>query len=337
MGMYVRYAPDNRELDLAELSPADHNLITGLCGQVARGDQVLTCLDSTPGSDELYISRRDGQYVAEHFVDNGHAPHEVARESDEHLWQKDYWFRAAQDSGHVARRAYRTGMGTVLDVAIKGDQQTGIDIQRSDVSPSRAANRTLKSYRSGWLTLWFADSDRSPRWLHRVPSVSCNRMSWRRLPARRKATATGLRVVEPLKCTPGAFGRCPAGKRRPCGLYHPNFVPWHQVTVDDLAAMVPEDQAMPVQTNKGYVYLVPPGSQKMYYELTGVPGVYVPGAPVRQWTSPGPQVPPRVVPVRPRQVRAGPRCEGCGQLLLLVRPDRTHCQACRPMPMGPSW
>lgn len=338
MGTYVLYAPENRELDLTELSSADYALVTGLHGQLAHGDRVLQCLDSPFDSDDLYVTRRDGEYVAEHFVEHSHGRHRVARESDEHLWQKEYWFRAAQDSGHTAARSFRTGTGTVLDVAIKGDQRTGVDIQRSNISPKRAVNRTLKSYRAGWLSVWFADSDRSPRWLHHVPSVRCNPMRWDHLLARGEARVAGLRVIKPLECTVGAFNGCPAGAGNACRRFHPKFLPWHQMTVDDLAAMVPDDQVVPLQTEKGHVFLVPPSSQKLYYELTGVPGTYIPGQPAQDWTLPGLPDPPCDNAAPPRRMRReGKKCEGCGQLLLLVEPGRTHCQACRPMPMGPSW
>jgi hypothetical protein len=45
----VKYAPEDRELDLACLSPADYELITGLRGHIDRGDEILICLPSGCG------------------------------------------------------------------------------------------------------------------------------------------------------------------------------------------------------------------------------------------------------------------------------------------------
>ncbi|GGP87458.1 hypothetical protein [Saccharothrix coeruleofusca] len=314
------YCPQNRELDLSELSASDYRLIRSLRGRLHRGDRVLLCLEPVePGQDELFVQESGGNCYAVHF--DGDRAHLVSRESDEHKWQKEYWYRAAEDAGHSAQVQYSTRRGTVLDVAIHAAVRTGVELRRAHTNARVAADRTAKAHRAGWLSLWFADADHAPSWFHRIPSVGYNRISWDALPPRRAATATGLKEVEPVKCTIRAFDRCPAGKRLHCGEFHPDLKPWRGVTVDQVAAMVPAGRAVALATSRGLVYVVPRESLDRYQELTGRTGLYVPG--------PDPHA---AVPVPARQEGASPclECKRCGQDLLLIRPGRELCERCHP-------
>ncbi len=207
MSTLVRYTPEDRMLDLANLSRSDYELISSLHGDVVRGQGTLICLQSSANDDaaEMFIHFSGGKYWAVHFAGGAHGAHEISMETDEHRRQKDYWRRAAEDAGHRASKEFRTGGGTVLDVAIDGPRRTGIEVQHSFIAVRVAKSRTTKSYRAGWLPVWFLDSDRTPAWFHYVPAVGCNRISWGDLPPRRAATTVRLTKFDPLKCTVGAL------------------------------------------------------------------------------------------------------------------------------------
>jgi hypothetical protein len=69
----------------------------------------------------------------------GHGSHAIALESDEHRRQKDYWCRAAEDAGYRVSTEFHTGGGTILDVAIDGPRQTGVEIQPAATSNCHSA------------------------------------------------------------------------------------------------------------------------------------------------------------------------------------------------------
>jgi hypothetical protein len=87
---------------------------------------------------------------------------------------------------------FHTGGGTILDVAIDGPRQTGVEIQHSYVKSGVVKACTTKSFRIGWLPVWFLDTDTRPPWFHQVPALNCNRLTWSSLPPPRAATALGL-------------------------------------------------------------------------------------------------------------------------------------------------
>ena len=278
MTTFVRYGPEGRDIDLASLSPADYELIASLHGNIRRGDRTLVCLQPTAGNGEMRIFMRNKKYWAAHFAGGAHGDHVVALESDAHKRETEYWLRAAEDRGHEAAKEVRTGNGTVLDLGIDGPVRTGVEIQHSPITTPVVKTRTTKSFRAGYTTVWFSDWDKSPPWLHHVPSLGCNRLPWDEvLPPRRAATATGLRLIEAVKCVVGAFPKCPEGGWRPCGMYHQKPVPWLGLTVDDVAGMVPAGEAVPLIGKSNYVYLVPPASVDLYRELSGRSGLYEPG------------------------------------------------------------
>lgn len=331
MSTLVRFGPDGRVLDLAKLSSDDYALIRSLHGEIRRGQRVLNCLQSTASADaaEMYIRAVNDRYWAVHFAGGAHGEHEIALETDEHRRQKDYWCRAAEDGGYSVAKELSTGGGTVLDVAIDGPRRTGVEVQRSTVHTKLVKARTTKSYRAGWLPVWFLDSDRKPTWYHQVPAVGCNVIPWSSLPPRRAATASGLTVVKPLRCTPGAFQRCPDGNRRPCGRWHPNREPMRGITVDDVAVMVPAERLVPMRDIKKQVYLVSPASLAIYRELTGHSGEYDPATGAPKTRTP-PHTEKCVNPVHDRELPANCACgEPIYRLAQLVRARDDLCERCR--------
>lgn len=343
MSTLVRHTPDDRVVDLANLSQGDYELISALHGAVKRGQRTLICLQSPESDDaaEMFIRLRGGKYWAVHFAGGAHGPHELALESDEHRRQKDYWHRAAEGAGYRASKEFRTTNGTILDVAIEGPRRTGIEVQHSSIEVKLAKARTTKSYRAGWLPVWFLDSDNRPPWFHQVPALSCNRISWGALPPPRAATAVGLTKFTPLRCTPGAFQTCPEGRKRPCGAWHPNREPWPGLTVDDVAGLVPAEQILPMRDTRGHVHLVSPASLALYRELTGRPGDYVPGNP----RASGDKAPRTTHCANPVHERQTPTHCSCGQQIYTLRHLKRArddiCDGCRiklglPAPHMPS-
>lgn len=333
MSTLVRYTPEDRILDLAKLSRSDYELICSLHGNVVRGRGILICLQSSANDNaaEMFIRLTKGKYWAVHFSGGAHAePHEISVETDEHRRQKDYWHRAAEDAGYHASQEFRTGGGTILDVAIHGPRRTGIEVQHSFLATRLAKARTTKTYRAGWLPVWFLDSDRTPDWFDRVPALGCNSMPWSSLPPRRAATvARGLTRFTPLKCTPGAFDPCPAGRKRPCGQWHPKREPWGGLTVDDVAEMVPAERILPMRDAKERVYLVSPDSLDLYRSLTGLTGNYAPGKPDSHGKTP----PHTTQCANPGHDQQTPTHCACGQeiypLTQLVRVRDDICERCR--------
>jgi hypothetical protein len=277
----------------------------------------------------MHVRLRGDKYWAVHFAGGAHQAHAIALESDEHRRQKDYWFRAADDAGYPVEMEFNTHGGTILDVAIDGPRKTGVEIQHSYVSMRSVKTRTTKSYKVGWMPVWFLDSDQLPSWFHHVPALNCNRISWGTLPPRRAATALGLTKFSALKCTPGAFGKCPAGHKRACGNWHPNREPWHGLTVDDVAAMAPAEKIVPMRDSQGFVRLVSPESLELFRTLTGIEGEYQPGR-----SGPRAKTPTHTAEcVNPVHDGEQPTQCKCGApiypLRQLVRVHREVCEGCR--------
>lgn len=299
-------------MDLDCLSAADRCAIVALRGEVRRGDRVLLCLEQ-PEDDELFVREVDGRYFASHFAGGrpgSHGAHEIVAETDEHQRQREYWYRAGQDAEFSSERSFRTSAGNVLDVAIHGRTRTGVQLEHSRLTAAVAHQRTTRAGRAGWLSLWFTAADRVPKWFHRVPSVGCNHIAWDALPPRGTAQATGLKKVQAVKCTVHDFGgKCPAGKHRPCGRFHPQFVAWHQVTLDKVAYFVPSGRAVPLLTPRREVVLVPPEGLALYESLTGRSARYA----------------------AEKFSHSAVRCEQCDNALLWIRPGRVRCEQCDPI------
>ncbi|WP_134731667.1 hypothetical protein [Amycolatopsis nivea] len=283
MSTLVLYTPENRLLDLSRLSERDFALISSLQYQIDRGDRVLLCQRASVEDEgaEMFVRLQHGRYAAVHFRGSACTQtHVISQESPEHQRQKDYWQRAAEDAGYRASQEMRTGAGTILDVAIDGPRRTGIEVQRSELEVRLAKSRTTKSFRAGWLPVWFLDSDRTPRWFHQVPTLGCNRLPWSSMPPRRSATALGPSRFVARACTATNFGVCPTSTKkrakRPCGGFHPYREPWRGLTVDDVAAMLPAERIVPMRALQGDVHLVAPENLQLFQELTGLTGSYFP-------------------------------------------------------------
>lgn len=110
-------------------------------------------------------------------------------------------------------------------------------------------------------------------------------MPWSSLPPRRSATVRGPSRFVALACTASNFGTCPTSSKkrpkRPCGKCHPKREPWSGLTVDDLAALVPAAQIVPMRDLHNDVHLVAPDTVKLFRELTGLSGEYLPGSSAR--------------------------------------------------------
>ncbi|MCR6488254.1 hypothetical protein M8542_36035 [Amycolatopsis sp. OK19-0408] len=297
MSTLVRYTPrpgQDRLLDLAELNTADFAVISALHGQIHRGDKILLCQQASirepdgtsraagPDEDgaEMYVKRIGDRYWAVHFPGSRCAEkHAIARESDEHRIQKDYWQRAAEDAGHPATQEQRTGAGTILDVAISGPRPTGIEVQHSQVQTQSVKARTTRSFQAGWLAVWFLDSDRPSAWFFDVPTVGSNPRPWSSLPPRRAATAIGPRRLVATRCTVTTLGNCPNGTRKrpkpPCGGFHPIAEPWPGLTVDDVAEQVPARRIVPIIDLRGSVRLIPHEDLDLLRDLTDDASRYV--------------------------------------------------------------
>ena len=70
MSTLVRYTPEDRVLDLANLSRSDYELIRSMHRRVVRGQMTLICLQSSANDDaaEMFIRLSGNKYWAVHFA-----------------------------------------------------------------------------------------------------------------------------------------------------------------------------------------------------------------------------------------------------------------------------
>ena len=285
MTTLVRYEPQERELDLASLSASDYELITGLHGGIRRGDGILICLLADGENDEMFVKKSvSGKYFAAHFPGAAHVDHPIALESDGHRRQKYYWAQAAEANGlqadiEVSVRSPKSGrVYGKLDVAITGGPvPTDIEVQRSKIDPSTVKGRTTKYRNCGYMVAWFNDWGQRPKWLYDVPSIGCTAIPWDlEMPKPRTVYATGLGLIEAIKCVVGAFNRCPGGHSRPCGKPHPKQSPWGGLKIEDVAGLIPAGEIIPMIDRSGQVILVSRASFALYQELTNGLGAWPP-------------------------------------------------------------
>lgn len=300
MSFIVRYG--DRVIDLHQATDADLALIAELHkGKPWRQDRdVLQCLE-TGGDRAMHIRwvEARGRYYFAHFSGGAHGSHEVVPESDAHKRMKDYTARAATDAGYTATQEFRIPRGR-LDVAVTGGLvDVGIESQLSEKTSRYFKARTTVYRNAGYLTAWFSDQRSVPPYLAEVPAFGSNPLRWDEyLPPPRTAAALGLTAVEAVKCDAaiGAFDRCPDGKRRACGKYHPKRSPWLGLYVDDVAARLPAGEIVPLASRDGRTYLVSPGDLALYGELTNGLGEWAPGRarkPGKPAQEPGPCANPR--------------------------------------------
>ena len=286
----VRYVPENRIIDLAKpLADDDYRLITGLHGTIKRGDRILLCLLGGVVDPEMTVRRhpsRADRFVAAHFPGGGHeGGHPITPETPEHRRQKDYWARAAADSGlSAATEVYVKGAG-VLDVVITGGAVvTDVEVQHSAVEAAQIKRRTARYRKAGYLPVWFSDTGSRPSWLREVPAVGCGGVRWDKiLPGRRTATAEGIGILREVRCRVGAFGRsfegrCPVTGGRPCGQIHPEVTAGKRGLLDDVASMVPAGELVPLAYFDRNVFLMSLTDFTRYQEMTEGLGKWPPKA-----------------------------------------------------------
>lgn len=254
----------------------------------SRHNPAFICLAHKEGSNPgLFLKNINGVWWAWHYeaADCSDRMRLPARMSDEHKRQAEYWCRAATDAGWRADMEH-TLPGTRPDVFIYGTVATGIEVQRTYMSPSAAVVRTNKASAAGVTDLWFTTGS-SMKWAWHVPTVLTRELGipgesqpWDALPQRRSVTAAGLRRIYPAKCDVQNFGHCPYERRRHCGRLHPLPSPWRGLTVDDVAARFPGGEITTLRFSgfrdldgrkREATLLVPPADRALYEELTGLP------------------------------------------------------------------
>ena len=256
---------------------------------------AFKCVTHLGGTNPgLYLQRKRGEWWAVHYeIGSCENQRITAPMSDQHKYQTEYWARAAEDAGWRVDLEQSLRTGVRPDALIYGQVLTGVEVQRSALTQARAVTRTQKAFMDGVTDVWFTDRKPEPAWAWRVPTVGENHLQWDRLPKRRSAYATGLRLIRPARCTELNFDRCPGGGRQ-CGKPHPLPEPWHGLWVDDVAARFPAGEIVPLRfwRNKRHndVFLVPPASLALYEEMTGHKAelVYYPKAEDRPPAKPSP-------------------------------------------------
>lgn len=241
----ARYHLRSIDIDLADLSRELYAEIVSLHGQIdSHAPPVLTCLGN---GEPLYVYRHPtGRYFAKHYAHgnaDGHG-HRIASMSDEHRRQAEYSRRAAAEHGFDANLEQSTGNGTRLDVAVFGDINIGLEIQRSDLSRKMAKTRTTKSFDAGWPTAWITDRERDPDWVDHVPTARLTmRGGWdEAMPPRNTA-----------KVIIGSFTRERDRSKKSGWAYKRTA---HAVLLDELACLMPVGEIIPVAVGtKGQVSL----------------------------------------------------------------------------------
>jgi len=277
MTTHVRYTPENRVLDLSRLPLSDYQLITSLHGTIKRDQGVLICL--RPPGGEMHVACRAGKYYAAHFPGGAHGDHPITLETDEHRRQKDYWVQAAESAGlHVETEvSLPTGERGSMDVAITGSQvDTDIECQRNKPAPGdrdhrSVPQRTAKYCRAGFLPIWFNGRGVSiPMWLAKVPALGCSYNRWETaMPEARAALATGFGDFGEFRCIAGFGGKCPETGGHACSKIHPRVIAGRVgMPGEEVAALVPAGEIVPVQNWNGNVFLVRRAQFDRFLEMT---------------------------------------------------------------------
>lgn len=289
MTSLFRHNPTGRIIDTSQpLSDADYEMIVALHGNLHSGDGILECI-SEHGGELLVKFMRNGTIWAVHFRGEGHGcgGHPIVRMTDQHRRQRDYLWRAADDHGLDARYEYRTDNHTRPDVAVFGSAvNLGFEAQWSPITIAKVKRRTTLSYRSSdnLIVPWYADSGTDPCYQHYVPTLRGNNLNWNeRLPNRGASVLTSAKRVDPLRCTPLNFDRCPDGKKSHCRGMHPGRSALTGLTVDDAVGMLACGLLVPMRWRgmENQVHIVRREDLELYRDLTGDSGVWVPGGKAR--------------------------------------------------------
>lgn len=226
----------------------------------------------------LYLQTRGDLLVACHWPGSAlDGSHEISHGvSDEHKRQVEYILRAGSDAGYDVKSEVRLPTKVRSDGAIYGPTVMGVEAQRSAITARDAKARTTKARRAGVLPIWFSDSLSDPAWLGSVPGVRMNEQQWDTVPRARSVTVvSGTRIIVPRKCWNIPNSPCP-NRRRGCNEWHPTHEPRLGTTVDDLAAMVPAGELVPILFKKlsgrgEHVFIVSRNDKARYEALVGAP------------------------------------------------------------------
>jgi hypothetical protein len=281
----IRYVPEDIELDLAEPDlghPEGRAILERHYRQSGqsrpeynRYRPAFVCLRHDGGTNPgLFMKKIGEHWWACHYEQSSCGSMRVpAPLSDEHKRQVEYWARAAEDAGWSVELECARPAGPRPDALIHGLVDTGVEVQRHSMTAPAAVTRSRKAAQGKFLDVWFTSRTPAPKWAYRVPSVMELSLPWDVVPRRRTATAAGLRVIEPARCSQENFHRCPESQGRRCGQYHPKEGPWRNLLIDDVAARAPAGEIVPMQfrrsARRNDVYLVSPSSLALYEELTG--------------------------------------------------------------------
>jgi hypothetical protein len=362
----IRYVPDNIVLDLSKPDLAHPDGLDILQRHYRQSERpsmgfnhanpAFICLRHEGGTNPgLFPKKINGEWYAVHYEPGiCHRIRLPAPMSDEHKRQTEYWARAAQDVGWGVDLEYALPTGTRPDALIRGPVTTGVEVQRSAMTPGHAVTRTAKASGAGVTDVWYSDWTLPPKWAWRVPSVlsrehameaNWESVDWKTVPPRRTVRAVGLRQIDAAKCTMTNFQRCPYG-RNWCGRWHPKPVYWGGLSVDDVAAQFPAGKMvllsfygvrMPGSRDRKAVFIVPPAGRDLYIELTGWSGVspFDPAAEDRPPREPSGaaecrNVQPSGLPSQYRGIwQIDPQtsmwCESCGSLHPII--EHRNCRA----------
>ena len=287
----------------------------------------------------LYLQQRGGLMIAAHWHNTGLADsHRIVHGmSDEHQSQVEYVQRAGESAGFEAKREVGLPTSVRSDAVIYGSKvRMGVEVQRSPLTIRAAKVRTTKARYAGVEPVWFSDSKSDPSWLGHVPGIRMNpEVPWDTLPGQRSVTVvSGVRVLSPKPCQEMRNGQCPM-RRYGCNQWHPDHEPRLNTFVDDLAALVPAGELVPIvfQTLSGrkQVLIFSAVDKERYEAMVEAPA----DLPLHQRT---PQTPQRSGRIDCNADAGGyvetPRCAEHGNFLTEIVPGRLYCRFCHQTDMN---
>lgn len=225
----------------------------------------------------LYLQARGDLLVACHWPGSELAgTHEISHGvSDEHKRQVEYILRAGAAAGFDVKTEVRLPTKVRSDGVIYGPTEMSAEVQRSALTAREAKARTTKARKAGVLPIWFSDAANSdPLWLGSVPGVRMNEQQWNTVPRAGSVTVvSGTRIIVPRRCQNIPNSRCP-DRRRGCNRWHPTHEPRLGTTVDDLAALVPAGELVPILFRKlsghgEHVFIVSRNDKARYESMVG--------------------------------------------------------------------
>lgn len=228
----------------------------------------------------LYLKERGNVLFAAHWPHSGCGSHSIIHHgtSPEHERQVEYLRAAGEAAGHQVRTEVRLATSVRPDAVIYGPAvHMGVEVQRSGITVAAARSRTTRARHAGVDPVWFADARSDPQWLFQVPGVRMNPdVSWDDVPRRGTVTVvSGLREIAAKRCRDFIDDRCPR-RRSGCNEWHPDHTPRLGVKVDDLAALMPAGNIVPMQfqTLGGtrFVFIVTPKDRALYESITHLSG-----------------------------------------------------------------